>query len=202
MRGGDPGRWVMAGETPSAYPLQWPPGWPRTSTRQNGIYRTQLPAALNNLRKELAQLCGERAARTLTLSSNATLGNDHPSDPGVVAYFTWDSLAMAIPCDRWASVHQNVQAIALTIEAMRAMDRHGAKHMIRAMFQGFTALPAPVVVDDWRKVLGRPVSLADAEAAYKRRAMLSHPDQVGGSHAAMSALNAAIELARKELRNA
>lgn len=106
---------------PTAYPLAWPDGWPRTQGRAKGPYRTPLATALNNLRKELRGLCGDRAAGTLLLSSNYALGADTPKDPGVVAYFTWEGEQMAIPCDRWLTVEQNVQAIALTIEAMRAM---------------------------------------------------------------------------------
>lgn len=188
---------------PAAYPLAWPDGWPRTQARERGAYRTPLPTALRNLEKQLALLCGTRAASTLVLSSNCTLGQSNPKDPGVVAYFTWDNDAMAIPCDRWASVEANVQAIALTIEAMRAMERHGAKHMIKAMFRGFTALPAPDSAQDWCRVFGFPsrhdITLAHAEAAYRALARDAHPDRPGGSHEAMARLNRAIDAARREL---
>lgn len=181
-------------DTPSAYPLSWPAGWPRTAPRQRGNYRTTLGSALNNLRGELRKLCGEKAAATLVLSSNVTLGVERPADPGVVAYFAWDQQQIAIPCDRWQAVEHNVQAIALTIEAMRAMERHGAKHMIRAMFQGFTALPAPG--EDWRNALGEPSSLAEAEANYRARMRRAHPD-AGGSDAEAARLNGAIARARE-----
>ena len=184
-------------DAPSAYPLAWPPGWPRTRPLQQGRYRTTLAAALQNLRDELRLLCGEDAAKTMVLSSNVTLGATRPADPGVVAYFTWEGEQRAIPCDRWNMVEHNVQAIALTIEAMRAMERHGARHMIRAMFKGFVALPS----NDWRAVLGVPAdcSLDDAERAYRAKAHDVHPDKPGGSHAAMAQLNAAIAAARKDL---
>ncbi len=185
------------GDMPQAYPLAWPPGWPRTPVRHKGVYRTALSTALNNLRSQLRMLCGDSAARTLVLSSNATLGNDAPADPGVVAYLTWEGQQIAIPCDRWHRIEHNVQAIALTIEAMRAMERHGAKHMIKAMFQGFVALPP--AGDDWRAALGFPATLADAEKNYRELARAAHPD-AGGSTEAMARLNAARDRARKELR--
>jgi hypothetical protein len=143
----------------------------------------------------LRLLCGDAAANSFVLSSNATLTDIRPADPGVVAYVMWNKQQIAIPCDRWATIEQNVQAIALTVEAMRAMERHGAKHMIKAMFQGFVALPAP---DDWRDTLGNPKTLADAETAYRNRMRKAHPDN-GGSHDEASKLNKAIEIARKEL---
>jgi hypothetical protein len=185
---------------PQAYPLQWPEGWPRTWTgaQKAGPYRTELPGALKNLRAELRLLCGDAAAKTLVLSSNYTLGVERPPDPGVVAYFTWEGEQVAIPCDRWATIAQNVQAIALTIEAMRAIERHGAKHMVKAMFRGFVALPAPA--KGWRQVLGvgPSASLDDAEAAYRAAARSAHPDR-GGTDERMAALNAAIAEARREL---
>jgi hypothetical protein len=190
--------------SPQAYPLQWPEGWPRTwaGARKAGPYRTELPAALRNLRAELKLLCGEAAARTLVLSSNVTLGAEAPADPGVVAYFTWEGEATAIPCDRWAKVAHNVQAIALTIEAMRSIERHGAKHMVKAMFRGFTALPAPTPAEDWRAVLGDHGTLAGAEMVYRAQARTAHPDAPGGSHAAMARLNAAVEAARRHFGQA
>ena len=61
------------------------------------------------------------------------------------------------------------------------------------------ALPAPLVVDDWRTVLGNPATLAEAEANYRERMRTAHPD-VGGSHAKAAALNEAIRLARQVLK--
>lgn len=180
--------------SPSAFPLAWPAGWPRTAARASGPYRTALPAALDNLRSQLRLLCGPTAARTLVLSSNVTLGASSPIDPGVVAYFTWEGEQTAIPCDRWNKVEHNVQAIALTLEAMRAIERHGAKHMVKAMFRGFAALPPP---EDWRAVLGFPPTLAQAEATYRLLMRAAHPD-AGGSHGQAAALNAAIAAARRE----
>lgn len=192
----------MMADTPSAYPLAWPPGWPRTPYRQNGPYRTELPAALKNLTDQIRLLSGQTSAKSLVLSSNCTLGSHNPPDPGVVAYFVWDGQQIAIPCDRWTTVQQNVQAIALTIESMRAMERHGAKHMIKAMFQGFVALPhATAGQRPWWQVLGLPsasVTLAGAESAWREAMKTTHPD-VGGSHEKAAALNAAIAEARKVL---
>jgi len=182
-----------------AYPLQWPRGWPRTERPQGGQYKTSVAGALNNLKTEIRRLCGDEAAKTLVLSSNATLGQDNPKDAGVVAYVMWDKEQIAIPCDRWHRIEHNVQAIALTIEAMRAIERHGAKQMIKAMFHGFAALPAPKA---WRDTLGVSTSagLEHAESSYRALAKKAHPDQQNGSHARMTELNDAIFAARLELK--
>jgi hypothetical protein len=180
---------------PSAYPLEWPPGWPRTAAHGRSAW-PKCPPLQACLRETQAQLRLLGATRVV-LSSNVTLGNDRPSDPGVVAYATYDRLPIAIPCDRWNTVAGNVRAIGKTIEAMRGMERWGAKHMIRAMFQGFVALPAPV---DWRTELGiqagEALTFADIEARYRALAQERHPDRPGGSTERMAALNAAMDAAR------
>lgn len=162
-----------------AYPLSWPVGWPKTEPlrRERGAFKTSLYGALENLRKEVRLLGGKE----LVLSSNVTLGHERPKDPGVVAYFQWSDLAVAIPCDRWSLVEHNVQAIALTVEAMRGMERWGAKHMIRAMFTGFKALPSSE--RPWHEVLGLSADCTPEQVAsrYRELAKQHHPD-AGGSH--------------------
>lgn len=136
----------------------------------------------------------------MVLSSNYTLGIKNPKDPGVVAYFVHDGVTLAVPCDRWTKIEDNVQAIALTIEAMRGMDRWGAKHMIKAMFSGFKALPPSTDSNKstWWEELGCPQNSTWAEItqAYRTQAQKRHPDR-GGTHEDMVRLNNALHLAKK-----
>lgn len=186
----------------AAYPLAWPEGWPRTAPQHRERWPSSqitLSGALKDLHAELGRL----GVKGVVLSSNCSLGMENAPDPGVVAYGMYQGQQMAIPCDRWNSVAGNVRAIAKTIEAMRGMERWGAKHMIRAMFQGFTALPAAGPGQrHWREVLGfrdaGTPSRADLERARNRLAMEAHPDR-GGSTEAMAAINVAFDQALKEL---
>ncbi len=163
----------------TAFPLCWPPGWPKTEPlrRETAKFKQTLPGALANLQRQIALMGG---TGTL-LSSNYTLGAANPKDPGVVAYFTWNKLDMATPCDRWNRIEANVQAIALTVEAMRGMERWGAKHMIRAMFTGFKQLPETTSGPSWWTVLGVPVNAGrDVVAeAYRKLVKSTHPDAGG-----------------------
>jgi hypothetical protein len=181
-----------------AYPLKWPKGWPTTpkDKREKARFQTTLPAALNNLRRQIELMDG----KGLVLSSNYTLGQDNPTDPGVVAYFQYEQAQVAIPCDRWTRLEHNVQAIALTVEAMRGMERWGAKHMIKAMFSGFKMLPAPGEASHWSSVLGVSLTATPAEVkdAYDSLVKKVHPDKPGGSHDAFVPVQRAYEQFKAE----
>jgi hypothetical protein len=162
----------------AVYPLQWPKQWPKTepSKKEGGKFNQSLAAALNGLKIECARLGG----KNLVLSSNCTLGAERPAESGVVAYFQLDDQPIAIPCDRWKLVEHNVRAIALTIEAMRGMERWGAKHMITAMFTGFKALPQKASGKDPKEILGlknknNPTE-AEITAAFRAQSKIYHPD--------------------------
>lgn len=183
-----------------AYPLQWPPGWPKTVNREDSRFKQTLAGALAMLKIECTRLGG----KSLILSSNYTLGNERPQESGVVAYFLLENKNIAIPCDRWLKVEDNVYAIALTIEAMRGMERWGAKHMITAMFSGFKALPEKAGGENPFEVLGLDPKLSHSPdiitAAYKRRALTEHPDK-GGSEERWHRLREAHDLAMATVRS-
>lgn len=178
------------------YPLQWPKDFPRSKVFQGAAFQQNLDKAMKALEREM-RLMG---ATNLVLSSNVSLGEKNPSDKGVCAYFTWDKLELAIPCDKWDKVHDNVYAIAKTIEAMRGMERWGAKHMIRQMFIGFKALPerTGAVYRSWWEVLGvdQGVTLDVAREAYLALAKTHHPDK-GGDRAKWDELERAYQEVRE-----
>lgn len=193
----------------AAYPLSWPEGFPRAKSRETGKFKTALPAALKNAHGSL-RLFGTDSGREVSniiLSSNVSLGEERPADPGVAAWFLWDGEQRCIPIDRYQTVAANVQAIHHIIEARRVELRHGSLSLVRASFKGFTtALPAPGGRPrPWREVLGfnaeRPgvITRERIEGAYRLKAKSCHPDIPGGSSAAMAELNAARDAALKEI---
>lgn len=133
-----------------------------------------------------------------------------PEDPGAAVYWTdpFDHGRRAprvMAIDRYTDVADNLAAIAATLEAMRAIERHGGAAILERAFTGFTALPAPgqTTARSWREVLGvgeATVTAAGVEAAYKRGAMRVHPDRPGGSHEAMAELNRARDQALAAIR--
>jgi hypothetical protein len=205
-------------DAPSSFPLAWPPGRPRTPyyQRQKGTFSTKRhtapgergakPLTMADARERLARECDLLRARLPILSSNVQLrldgrpysGQPEPGDSGVAVYFQLDGKPIALACDRYTEVAQNVAAIAAHIDASRRIERYGVATTAQ-MFTGFLALPAPLVVDDWRSALGNPTTLAEAETAFRERIRTAHPD-AGGSHAQAAALTEAIRLAREALK--
>lgn len=201
---------------PKPYPLTWPLTAPRTapssrvdsrfgrrSTRSYGLRPLTLADAREGLLSELDRF----RASDVIISANIPLrldglpasGRRAPDDPGVAVYFVHNGRSVAIACDQYRSAPDNMRAVAVTIESLRRIARHGSSNLFEQAFSGFAALPASTQAPDWMEVLGvgRGATLPDCEAAYKRLVPAVHPDRPGGSAEAMVSLNAAIQGARK-----
>ena len=145
-------------------------------------------------------------AERLIISSNLVLRLDglplakqrQPSDSGVAVYFVYEGESQCLPCDKWHKVKHNIQAIRLTVEALRGLDRWGSKQMVKAAFAGFKALPEKTSARSWQAVLGYNESdgIETAESRYKTLALLHHPDRPGGNAEKFHELATAIQQAR------
>lgn len=216
----------------NAYPLHWPEGWKRLlpnlrlrakfgkgvrhySSTPGGLSwatKGQLTVTDGTTRilEELARMGVDR--QDIVISTNVRVrldglprsGEREPDDPGVAVY--WEDRAgneprcMAI--DLYDRVADNLGAVAATINAMRAIERHGGAQILSRAFKGFTALLAPGQTSrGWREVLGLngDTSAAAIDAAYKRLRSQHHPDK-GGSAEQFNAVQKAYEQAVAELR--
>jgi len=171
--------------------------------RQAGAFKTTLAGAMTNVKDSLRRFGADsdKPVTDVVISSNVTLGENHPADPGVAIWFKWDGLSVCIPVDRYSKVEANLQAIHHIIEARRTELRHGTLALVRATFTGFAALPSPGK-RGWRAVLGiaegTPLTKAVIESFYRDVARRAHPD-AGGSNDQMAELNAARDAALREL---
>jgi hypothetical protein len=195
-----------------AYPLHWPEGRPRTEPwrRQCSKFAAGFARSRDEVMRQVGLLVGRHSMRDagLVISTNLALRRDgfplagqaQPKDPGVAVYFTYKKRQACFACDRWDKIEDNMHAVALTIDALRGIDRWGTGDMVAAAFRGFAALPPPETAGTWWKALGfereEDATRAQAEDAYRRLAAIHHPDR-GGSHEAMSNLVAAIHAARR-----
>lgn len=186
-----------------AYPLQWPQGFPRAKNRESSRFKTGYDSALKNVQASLRLFASDsgRKLEHAIMSSNVTLTNSAPTDPGVAVWFVWDGMQVCIPVDRYWTVAANLQAIHHIIEARRVELRHGTLALVRATFTGFKALPAPAG-KHWRDILALPADTPSSkqaiDEAYRLLAAVQHPDR-GGSTDAMAELNDARQTALREI---
>jgi hypothetical protein len=136
----------------------------------------------------------------LNLSGLPRGDQGEPSDPGVAVYFQKKNGPMrVIAIDAYYRVRDNLAAIAATLEAMRAIERHGGAQILERAFTGFTALPKPSGPDWWEVLqVPRTVTRATIEAKFRELARDRHPDR-GGSDHQMAELNNARDRALKEV---
>lgn len=191
-----------------AWPLHWPVGYTRTSPRATSRFNTSVPGAVANVMDELRRFGNDtsRKVENVVISSNVTLANYRPADPGIAVYFRWDGIDCCIAVDRYTKAEENLQAISKVIEAERAKMRHGGLNIVRASFRGYAALPPPKGPDGqlaapWWQALGLPegANLEQAEAAYRTAVKEQHPDR-GGDPAKFNLVTNAIRQARETLR--
>jgi hypothetical protein len=193
------------------YPLTWPNGQPRCSRRRDADFKVDFGRARDELLHSLKLLGGT----SVVLSTSVALRQDglpyanmpEPVDPGVAVYFDrrvgeWPKPIVTRPfviaCDTYRKVRWNLRAIGATVEALRAIQRHGASSMLEQAFTGFAALPAHGVEPPWWEVLGvgQDATGDQIRVAHRELAMLHHPDR-GGDASRMAAINAARDAAQQ-----
>lgn len=114
-----------------------------------------------------------------------------PADPGVAVYWRKRKETRCMAIDRYDRVQDNLAAIAATLDAMRAIERHGGATILDRAFQGFTALPAP---EAWWQVLGLSgpnATRSEIDFAHRTLIMKHHPDREGGSTELAARINRA-----------
>lgn len=118
----------------------------------------------------------------ITISSNVSLGNMNPEDPGVSVYFEWDGIETCVAVDRYDKVEDNLQAIYHVIEADRTKLRHGSLDLIRATFRGYAGqLPESGTGSKWWEVLDvdRSANMEEIKKRHRRLIKFHHPDRGG-----------------------
>jgi hypothetical protein len=185
-----------------AFPLQWPAGWKRTAAAQrkranfgkkttnSGKSQLSIADALKRVRAVLMQM-GVRDYN-LIISTNVALRQDgwprsdgrEPADPGVAVYWQdtskegWPRRCMAI--DMYDRAADNLAAVAASLDALRAVKRHGGAEILDRTFTGFTAIEHKKD-GHWSDVLGcdRHASSSDVREAMRRARSAAHPDNGG-----------------------
>lgn len=181
-----------------AYPLQWPVGRPRwNGMRQSSQFKMEPRDMQNHLFDELDRLGAVDVVVSTNKQPYSRSTAEFLDDPGVAVYFKRKGQELAIACDKYVKVSDNLHAIGLAIEAFRSLERHGTGDMVDAAFTGFKALPETIIMGEhtaraWWEVL-QVSQTADwdvIEAAYKRLLHKVHPDKGGSEFAFQEVQNA------------
>lgn len=192
----------------AAYPLQWPSGWRRTVTRErtdakfmHAGARLTIAVGADRVYRQLNQFgVGES---TVVISSDLRTRLDGRPysdqgitgiDPGVAVYWRDRGTQRCMAVDRYIRIADNLGAVAATIEAMRAIERHGGAMILDRAFMGFAALPAPVAWWEILRLTGPNVSREQIERAHRRLAADHHPDLPGGNNDLMADINRARDI--------
>jgi hypothetical protein len=173
---------------------QWP-GKAKTYGRRRAPFRATYPKTLDLLEAELNHL----RAKDIVIQAyfrREDIRNDgwprssaRPSQPGVILRFDANKESYSYPCDTFDAWEDNLRAIALSLQALRAVDRYGVTRG-REQYQGFKRLGAPATLNPWDVAVQFIASRAgvrvddvrnDLDGAYRLAARKLHPDQ-GGSH--------------------
>lgn len=215
-------------EPVEAFPLNWPNGWRRTPAHRRtsarfigkkGTYgqegvgwkpaqRLTIEQAIQRVLSELERMGIQRSS--IIISSDLRLRNDGLPysnqatghlDQGAAVYWTDCGNRRCMAIDRYDRIADNLGAIAATIDAMRAIERHGGAEILDRAFTGFAALPAPAPQEQPHQILGVEPDANEAEIdyAYKRLAMQLHPDR-GGTTEDMARINAARDAMLEKLK--
>ena len=174
--------------------------WPGKKTPFQGRskFKSDLPATQRLLDRELKHLGAKRVVLQMCITRadlrlDGTLRTGGKiRQPGVILRFDSKHGPVTMPCDRYNDWQDNVRAIALALEALRAVDRYGVTSRAE-QYRGWQALPAPSpnsvesqlrTADDAIAFLRKLVSEFAAGAinsgeAIRRAQMLTHPDRGG-----------------------
>ena len=133
------------------------------------------------------------------------MASSKPNHPAVRISFNSHGRSLAFPCYRYADAWDNVRAIALSLEALRAVDRYGVTREAE-QYKGWAQLEAPkpaameqqqalaFMVEQAQRYYGSIVRWETPDEVrdlYRMLAKRLHPDVRGGDRTEWNKLEAA-----------
>lgn len=189
----------------------WPVKPTPHSARKNAPFSGSWANTLDSLEREITHLRG-RDIVVQAFFRQQDIRNDgwprssapNPSGPGVIVSFDSPGGGLSFPCDTFCDWRHNLRAIALSLSALRAVERYGVTRQ-QEQYKGWRRLEAPPLSTETRaaaiafitKLTGMSLQSIEADpvAAYRRAASVAHPDQ-GGSHDLFTELQKHMEALR------
>jgi len=177
--------------------------FPRTEGRVYSKFKAGYEVTLDELRRELDAVGAYRHGKAVLqiVTTRGNLRRDgllragaKVEHPGVALSFVSDHGPLTFHCDRYhvysSSVQgpawqSNLRAIVLTLEALRAVERHGAVQSGQ-QYRGFLAIENPSVTLEAARARLAEVGEADVDGTgdrdlVKAARLKAHPDRHGGN---------------------
>ncbi|QIG59059.1 DnaJ-like chaperonin [Microbacterium phage RubyRalph] len=173
--------------------------WPGAMTPRRRVspFRANLSSTLTLLRRELRELGAENIEMLIAIPPGAfrldgrPYANAKPEHPGIILSFDVKAGHLSYPSDAFTTWQDNLRAVALSLDALRKVDRYGVtKH--GEQYRGFLAIEA-VPSGEWASTalarefietyisgLGVTTKLGDIAFQLKQAKRLSHPDLPSG----------------------
>lgn len=180
----------------------WPGRLLRWDERRRAQFRASWPKTVDLMNRELANLQAEDVVLQLALRERDIRLDGYPradaraDHPGVILAFKSRYGPLQYATDTFDDWQDNIRAIALGLEALRAVDRYGVTKR-GEQYRGWQALPAPAggpmtveaaarFIAEQATAAGFPVDPDDVlgpfrQDAYRAAARQAHPD-TGGDH--------------------
>lgn len=136
----------MSRSSPSRVPFRPLTAYPRapTGNRRASRFDSDLSKTMKLLGFELEKIKAGNAvvqvgSSTLDFRADGTPRTRYVAPP-VVLFFDRDKTPVSMPCDTFTDWRDNLRAIALSLEALRAVDRYGVTQN-GEQYRGWEALP-------------------------------------------------------------
>lgn len=200
---------------------QWP--GKRNLSPKSSPFRAGYLDTLNLLEEELNKLRAREIVLQAAISWDDIRNDGWPKSnarflhAGVILTFEAKGGALSFPCDTYSNWQANLRAIALSLEALRSVNRYGVTKRDE-QYQGWKALPpasdsadSPFTSKEKAAEFIAALALGQCSSGdllaairnaidfpdirqnlYRRAAAETHPDRAGGSHDKFVRLQAAL----------
>lgn len=104
------------------------------------------------------------------------------SDPGVILSFKSKKHGpLSFPCDRFQTFEGNLRALALSLQALRSVDRYGVTRNAE-QYAGWKKLEAPRAANHFHTREEAEAFIRSHGGSYREAARRLHPDKSSGDH--------------------
>lgn len=167
--------------------------WPGTPTKRpsRSRFRAPYPTTLKILDCELRHLGAKNVVLQIALTSSQIrldgrpYANVRPTHAGIILSFDSKHGPLSYPCDSFDRWDDNLRAIALGLEHLRAVDRYGVTRR-GEQYRGWSQLPytpdsmtVSEAVEVFRKYRNGKLTRETLGDVYRAAVLDTHPDRGG-----------------------